>query len=237
LPRRRADAKARPGLTVAPDEAPAGDQQAARQLETAQKELKQAERAWHAVALAQGIIDRWAKSPSAEPAQKFLDQLKANAEQAKLVAKQRSEEEIRETVSEARMLERFGLRGKALRAWRELAEKQPDSAEGKKAVAEAKRLETAIAATPKRAYLGISFEGNSLKIGQVEKGGPADKAGLKAGDLLTKLDDAKLDSFATLTKRLAKSRPDDEVALEVERNGQRMTIQVRLGARPQPGDE
>src|SRR5262249_58752584 len=123
-----------------------------------------------------------------------------------------------ETVPEARILERVGLRGKALRAWRELVEKHPDSAAGKKAVAEIKRLETAIAATPKRAYLGISFEGNSMKIGQVEKGGPADKAGLKAGDLLTKLDDAKLDSFATLTKTLAKATPGTEVALDVDRN-------------------
>src|SRR5205085_2686921 len=64
LERRRKDAKDRPGLSVAPDEAPDAVKQAERQFAVAEADLKREAGAWRGVALLQGITSRWPKTPS-----------------------------------------------------------------------------------------------------------------------------------------------------------------------------
>jgi membrane-associated protease RseP (regulator of RpoE activity) len=184
LPRRQADAKARPGLAVAPEEAPSAEQQAASQLVTARAELKKPERTWHAAALAQGILLRWPKEASADQARKFLEQLEADPQQAKLLAEQRTAEEQQE-------------------------EK----------------------AAPKRPYLGLTFADDTLKVHGVEKDGPADKAGMQAGDVLVKFGDDKAESRANLSKLLLKRKPGEPVSVEVERDGKPLPLKVELGTR------
>jgi len=235
--RRQADAKAFPGLAAAPDEVKTRAQQAAGQLEAAEAERKKPERIWPAVALLEGVVQRWGKTDAADGARKLLEQIKADPKKAALLADQRGAEERHELTAEAGALERFGLRRRALEMWQKLAKEFADSDEGKKAADATKRLETAIAATPKQAYLGIAFKGDGLVVGQVAAKGPADQAGLKPGDTLLQLGTAKLAGQAELIKALGLHKPGDEVSLEVKRDDKTVMLTVKLGGRAQPGDE
>lgn len=66
----------------------------------------------------------------------------------------------------------------------------------------------------------------------VLSGSPADKAGLKAGDVITKLDDTDVNSKQSLTTLLNKHQPGDNVRLTVQRNGKTLHITVTLGSMP-----
>ncbi|TQJ75090.1 S1C family serine protease [Streptomyces sp. SLBN-31] len=65
----------------------------------------------------------------------------------------------------------------------------------------------------------------------VESGGPAAKAGLKPGDVITKLDDRVIDSGPTLIGEIWTHKPGDTVTVTYERGGKSHTVQLTLGAR------
>ncbi|WP_432041377.1 S1C family serine protease [Streptomyces cadmiisoli] len=65
----------------------------------------------------------------------------------------------------------------------------------------------------------------------VEAGGPADQAGLKPGDVITKLDDTVIDSGPTLIGEIWTHKPGDKVTLTYERDGSTKTVDVTLGSR------
>ncbi|MFE9504231.1 S1C family serine protease [Streptomyces anthocyanicus] len=65
----------------------------------------------------------------------------------------------------------------------------------------------------------------------VEKGGPADDAGLKPGDVITKLDDRVIDSGPTLIGEIWTHKPGDEVTVTYERGGKQHTAEVTLGSK------
>jgi predicted esterase len=234
LKRRQADAKARPGLAVGPDEVPTHVKQAARQVETAERELRQSERTWRGVALLQGVVARWDRTEAADKARKLLKEIEADPKRAQLLAEQGGTEERRTLTAQGKALERLGDQRRALKAWQELAKNHPDTPEGKKAAEEAKRLAAALAATP---YLGLSLMGETNKIAQVVAKSPADRAGVKPGDLLLKLEKMKIASLQDLRKALQDHKPGDKVMLEVKRGNEVLMLMVELGKMPAPGDE
>ncbi|NLU76253.1 PDZ domain-containing protein [Streptomyces sp. HNM0575] len=65
----------------------------------------------------------------------------------------------------------------------------------------------------------------------VTKDGPADKAGLKSGDVITKLDDTTIDSGPTLIGTIWTHKPDEKVKITYKRDGKESTTDVTLGAR------
>ncbi|MEV6051658.1 trypsin-like peptidase domain-containing protein [Streptomyces sp. NPDC052107] len=65
----------------------------------------------------------------------------------------------------------------------------------------------------------------------VESGGPADKAGLKPGDVITKLDDMVIDSGPTLIGDIWTHKPGDKVTITYKRGGQEHTTELTLGSR------
>ncbi|SFY51418.1 S1C family serine protease [Streptomyces sp. F-1] len=65
----------------------------------------------------------------------------------------------------------------------------------------------------------------------VEAGGPADKAGLKPGDVITKLDDSVIDSGPTLIGEIWTHQPGDKVTVTYKRGGEEHTAELTLGAR------
>ncbi|BBC34597.1 hypothetical protein SGFS_058910 [Streptomyces graminofaciens] len=67
--------------------------------------------------------------------------------------------------------------------------------------------------------------------GGVTAGGPADKAGLKSGDVITKLDDTVVDSGPTLIGEIWTHQPGDKVTLTYTRDGKTRTADVTLGER------
>ncbi|MGM1078289.1 S1C family serine protease [Streptomyces sp. H28] len=65
----------------------------------------------------------------------------------------------------------------------------------------------------------------------IDPGGPADKAGLEPGDVITKLDDRVIDSGPTLIGEIWTHKPGDEVTLTYQRDGKEHTTELTLGAR------
>ncbi|MEU5087208.1 trypsin-like peptidase domain-containing protein [Streptomyces sp. NPDC021356] len=65
----------------------------------------------------------------------------------------------------------------------------------------------------------------------VEAGGPADTAGLKPGDVITKLDDTVVDSGPTLIGEIWTHKPGDKVKITYKRDGKEHTTEVVLGSR------
>jgi len=62
--------------------------------------------------------------------------------------------------------------------------------------------------------------------------GPAEKAGLKAGDIILKIDGTNIDQTNSLSALINKHKVGDKVALTILRAGQEQTIEVTLGAAP-----
>ncbi|MDQ0991800.1 S1C family serine protease [Streptomyces sp. V3I7] len=65
----------------------------------------------------------------------------------------------------------------------------------------------------------------------VESGGPAARAGLKPGDVITRLDDHVIDSGPTLIGEIWTHQPGDKVTITYKRGGQERTAHLTLGAR------
>jgi putative serine protease PepD len=90
--------------------------------------------------------------------------------------------------------------------------------------------------TVQHAYLGVtvgdSASGAGAAIESVKSGTPADSAGLKAGDVVTKIDGVAADNADDLTAKISAHQPGDKVTLTVTRDGATKTIDVTLGTRP-----
>jgi serine protease Do len=70
-------------------------------------------------------------------------------------------------------------------------------------------------------------------VGDVSPGGPADKAGLKSGDVITQLNGQPIEDASQLKLRVAESTPGSNVQFGVNRNGEAKTFDVALGKLPE----
>ncbi len=86
---------------------------------------------------------------------------------------------------------------------------------------------------PNQAFLGVSSEkpaeGKGAKIKMVSPGSAAEKAGLKAGDLIVKVDEMSIDDPQSLTDAIHKYKPQDKVTVTVKRDGKEQKITATLG--------
>ncbi|MEX2578612.1 MAG: PDZ domain-containing protein [Verrucomicrobiales bacterium] len=95
----------------------------------------------------------------------------------------------------------------------------------------------------KRTYLGVATspvhpslsqhlgldEGFGIQVEQAMEKSPAGKAGLKASDVLVKLDDQLLTSPEHLSLLVRSKESGDEITLTLIRKGQEQTVDVKLG--------
>lgn len=86
-------------------------------------------------------------------------------------------------------------------------------------------------------YLGIqgqNAEGDELgaKITEVAKDSPADKAGLKVGDVVTALDGKDLIGYQALVIRLRDKKVGDKIKLKYKRGTETKEVEIALIARP-----
>ena len=66
-------------------------------------------------------------------------------------------------------------------------------------------------------------------VSNIEKGGPGDKAGLKAGDVIRKVDRQPIVSSGDLPAVIGQQTPGKKVVLEVWRQGERQELSAKLG--------
>ena len=72
-------------------------------------------------------------------------------------------------------------------------------------------------------------------VASVEPGGPADKAGLKAGDLILGFNDQKVERMKDLPRLVAAAKAGEKSSLRILREGKERTISVEVGQ--MPGEE
>ena len=95
-----------------------------------------------------------------------------------------------------------------------------------------------------RPYLGVSINSQyqvdadtaeryeipmGIQIAEVAINGPADRAGLQAGDIIYKVNDTLIQSFDDLSEIIDDSKVGDKLRILAERNGQKIVADVTLG--------
>jgi serine protease Do len=80
-------------------------------------------------------------------------------------------------------------------------------------------------------YFGVK---QGVLVASVEKDSPADRAGLKAGDVITALDGSAVEDSRDLRNRLRRIEDDREFTLEVSRDRKAMTLKGKLDPESPP---
>ena len=80
--------------------------------------------------------------------------------------------------------------------------------------------------------LNLPKDTTGVLISGVLEGGPADKAGMKPGDVLTQVNGQAVNDVVTLLNRIAQTGPGDEAKINLLRKGKAMTLKVQVGKRP-----
>lgn len=87
------------------------------------------------------------------------------------------------------------------------------------------------------AYLGVATAASTEStqgalVQQVVAGGPAAKAGLKTGDIVTALDETAIEGSDDLVAAIAEHEPGDKVTLALQRGSESLKLTVRLETQP-----
>ncbi len=97
-----------------------------------------------------------------------------------------------------------------------------------------------------RGYAGLSFQdmdeplmrafkvavSAGVLVSDVERGGPADRAGIRPYDVISSFEGKGVANRAWLTNRIAAARPGQEVEAGVVRNGERFSARLVIGQAP-----
>lgn len=70
---------------------------------------------------------------------------------------------------------------------------------------------------------------DGVLVSDVAKGGPAEKAGLKSGDIIIRFNGHPMNHATQLRNTVAQTPPETTVEVEIFRDGKRQTISVKLG--------
>jgi putative serine protease PepD len=83
------------------------------------------------------------------------------------------------------------------------------------------------------ALLGVTIRtaSNGVGVGTVESGSGAEKAGVKAGDVITAVGGTSVSSAERLRAIISSHKPGDTLTLTVKRSGETKTFKVTLGSR------
>ena len=69
------------------------------------------------------------------------------------------------------------------------------------------------------------------KIALVDAGGPADKAGIRAGDIILKFDSLTVQNFDNLKEAVDSVTPGEQVVVELQRDGLKKSLRLVVGVR------
>jgi dipeptidyl aminopeptidase/acylaminoacyl peptidase len=82
----------------------------------------------------------------------------------------------------------------------------------------------------------MNSEGGGVKLADVRAGGPAERAGVKAGDVLVGLAGAEVQTLQDMSFLLQDHKPGQTVQVVVLREGQRVELKATLGRRGELGN-
>jgi serine protease Do len=86
--------------------------------------------------------------------------------------------------------------------------------------------------TPDMAQLLRVEKATGVLVADVERGSPADTAGLKGQDIIQEMDGKKITSYDQFRNEIAMLKPGAKVRLSILREGKPMELTVTLGERP-----
>lgn len=93
---------------------------------------------------------------------------------------------------------------------------------------------------PAKPYLGVRYQSISKRtavlnnipqgmyVVEVVEGSPAQKADIKVDDIITKIDGVELNENSILSDVIANKKPGDEITIEINRNGETLTLKAKL---------
>ena len=93
-----------------------------------------------------------------------------------------------------------------------------------------------------RGWLGVQVEqlppelaapGQQLLVRAVAPEGPAERAGLRAGDIITHFDDEPIDDLRLSMYEVSLLRPGDRLPITVQRNGTTLELSAVIGTQPE----
>lgn len=91
-------------------------------------------------------------------------------------------------------------------------------------------LGAAIQDLTKELAKSFNYDGrDGVLVSDVSKGGPAEKAGLKSGDIIIHFNGRPMNHARQLRNTVAQTHPDSTVDVEIFRDGKRQTVPVKIG--------
>jgi serine protease Do len=84
-----------------------------------------------------------------------------------------------------------------------------------------------------RGFLGVAHEqtDNGVQVTDVVPGTAAEAAGIKAGDIVRKVDDVTIDNPRRLVEAVGNHKPGDTVSLVIQRGERELKLEAALGTR------
>ncbi|GEM16281.1 S1C family serine protease [Gluconobacter oxydans] len=88
-------------------------------------------------------------------------------------------------------------------------------------------------------WLGITLDDGDTDIGiaGVDNGGPAQKGGLRRGDIVTQVDNVPVTSARMLLRSIAAARPGMTLTFRIQRGKKTLMLPIHIGPRPQDADD
>jgi S1-C subfamily serine protease len=87
-----------------------------------------------------------------------------------------------------------------------------------------------------RGWLGATLKDSTTPLGaqvtEVDRNSPAAHAGLRRGDIVSRLNDERVESARFMIRAVAAAAPGKTVALTILRHGQSLELQALVGHRP-----
>jgi serine protease Do len=96
---------------------------------------------------------------------------------------------------------------------------------------QARRVQKSIQIRMNSAFLGVSSrkaEKDGATVLEVTAGSPAEKAGLKKGDIITKINDAKVESPESLFEVIHNYKPGDKIKIVFKRDAKEQSVMATL---------
>lgn len=76
-------------------------------------------------------------------------------------------------------------------------------------------------------------DASGVLITEIIKGSPAEKAGIKTGDVLLSIADKPVSNWSVMLETIANIPPGETISVEISRNNVKQSVPIKIGKRPQ----